>query len=908
MSKKVFELANEVGMPALELVEKLKAGGFNIRNHMATLTDDELSKAMTMISPSSAEPRAVKKIIKKIVKKAETTEQPQTQVAPAAPAAAPTTPVTQEVGSDVAPKTASPIKRKVSVIRKKTTDGHDEIEAQEAAIAKAEEVAYEEEVIHSRPEVSPTNPNVYYADEKKPLRPVEKPELQAAANAQDRESGKSYFKEKMHTFTPIFTPPVKEKTDENRKEEKKDNQFVQPVKKFEQGQPVSVELTEEDDKDKKRMGGLAAMVSTKKVRDITTIRAEEEIKNYSLGVIGQAVYTPAKRKKSYSGPTQQTIRTEVKEAKRVIQVPGGCTAFDLSQKLAIRFDQLADQALDINLLLKKEDYLGIILASKIAALYQYRVEDTTFKETTFIQTAKKAEVQADTSLPKRSPIIAIMGHVDHGKTSLLDYIRKAKVASGEAGGITQHIGAYQVKVKDTTLTFLDTPGHAAFATMRQRGAKVTDIVVLVVAADDGVMPQTRESIRFIKEAGVPMIVAVNKMDKEGANPDKVKQAMMEFHITPEEWGGDTPFIGVSALKGTGVDDLLETIQLQAEVMELRANPNGPAEAVVIESKIEIGRGAVTTVLIQGGTLKKGDPIVVGETTGRARSLMDYQGNMLNEAGPSTPVQILGLEHPPIPGDILNVVKNEREAIKIVENRVNERKALAAAPPKKMSLEDFLTNAQEVSGKKLLKLVIRADVQGSAEAIKNAVENLGNNEVGVEVLVCGVGPINDNDVSLAVSSKAYILGFNMRPNTTARKIAEDKGVDVKTYSIIYELIDDVTKALEGLLVPERIEKYIGRATVKEVFNIPKIGAIAGSSVIDGKIQRACNIRLLRNGKIIHDGKLATLKRFKDEVKEVATGYECGIALENFNDVQTEDIFEAYIMEEKKRTLEPTSATL
>jgi translation initiation factor IF-2 len=595
----------------------------------------------------------------------------------------------------------------------------------------------------------------------------------------------------------------------------------------------------------------------------------------------------------------------MKESKRVLQVPGGCTAFDLSQKLAIRFDQLSDQVLDINLLIKKEDYLGVKLASKIAALYGYRVEDTTFKEEAFIQTTKKADAQADTSLPIRSPVIAIMGHVDHGKTSLLDYIRKAKVASGEAGGITQHIGAYQVKVKDSTLTFLDTPGHAAFATMRQRGAKVTDIVILVVAADDGVMPQTRESIRFIQEAGVPLIVAVNKMDKEGANPDKVKQALMEFHITPEEWGGDTPFVPVSALKGTGIDDLLERIQLQAEVMELRANPKGPAEAVVIESKIEIGRGAVTTVLIQSGTLKKGDPIVVGETTGRARSLMDYQGNMVNEAGPSTPVQILGLDNPPNPGDLLNVVKNEREALKIVENRVAERKALAAAPSKKMSLEDFFSNAQETTGKKMLKLVIRADVQGSAEAIKNAVENLGNNEVGVEVLVCGVGPINDNDVALAVSSKAYILGFNMRPNTSARKIAEDKGVDVKTYSIIYELIDDVTKALEGLLAPERIEKYIGRATVKETFNIPKVGTIAGSSVIDGKIQRACNIRLLRNGKIIHDGKLATLKRFKDEVKEVSTGYECGIALENFNDVQAEDIFEAYIMEEKKRTLEQNS---
>jgi translation initiation factor IF-2 len=904
MSKKVFELANEVGIPALELVEKLKASGVNVRNHMATLTDDELSKAMAMLAPSSSEPKSVKKVIKKVVKKVVTqSETETTETSSVAPVAAAN--VVAEVSQDSAPKAASLVKRKVSVIRKKTTDA-DEAEAHDAS-TKFEEVIHEEEV-KPEPPAPPVNPNVYYAEEKKVVRAPERTEAtEASKTEKDR---KDYFKEKMHTFTPIFTPPVKEKTEADAKaSDKKDktNQFVQPAKKFEQGQALTaVDVNEdEDEKNKKRMGGLAAMVSTKKVRDITTIRAEEELKSYALGVIGQAVYTPAKRKKSYSGPTQQTIKTEMKESKRVLQVPGGCTAFDLSQKLAIRFDQLADQALDINLLIKKEDYLGVKLATKIAALYGFRVEDTTFKEEAFIQITKKADAQADTSLPIRSPVIAIMGHVDHGKTSLLDYIRKAKVASGEAGGITQHIGAYQVKVKDSTLTFLDTPGHAAFATMRQRGAKVTDIVILVVAADDGVMPQTRESIRFIQEAGVPLIVAVNKMDKEGANPDKVKQALMEYHITPEEWGGDTPFVPVSALKGTGIDDLLERIQLQAEVMELRANPKGPAEAVVIESKIEIGRGAVTTVLIQSGTLQKGDPIVVGETTGRARSLMDYQGKMVNEAGPSTPVQILGLDNPPNPGDLLNVVKNEREALKIVENRVAERKALAAAPSKKMSLEDFFSNAQETTGKKMLKLVIRADVQGSAEAIKNAVENLGNNEVGVEVLVCGVGPINDNDVALAVSSKAYILGFNMRPNTSARKIAEDKGVDVKTYSIIYELIDDVTKALEGLLAPERIEKYIGRATVKETFNIPKVGTIAGSSVIDGKIQRACNIRLLRNGKIIHDGKLATLKRFKDEVKEVSTGYECGIALENFNDVQTEDIFEAYIMEEKKRTLEQNS---
>ncbi|HLW57208.1 MAG TPA: translation initiation factor IF-2, partial [Bacteriovoracaceae bacterium] len=440
---------------------------------------------------------------------------------------------------------------------------------------------------------------------------------------------------------------------------------------------------------------------------------------------------------------------------------------------------------------------------------------------------------------------------------------------------------------------------------RQRGANVTDIVVLVVAADDGVMPQTVESIKFCRNADVPIIVAVNKIDKPTANPDKVKQGLMEHNLLPEDWGGDTQYVHVSAHTGEGIDDLLEAIQLQAEIMELRENPKGAAEGVVIESKVEVGRGPVATILVQRGTLNKGDAIVVGETYGRARSLMDFSGKMLNSAGPSTPVQILGLNTVPSPGDILNVVKNEREAQKVVDNRINERKALSntTVEKKTVSLEDFFATAQNNSEaeKKILNLIIRSDVQGSYEAIVNALEKLGNDEVSVSVIGGGVGAITDNDVNLAASTGGFILGFNMRPVTTARRLAEEKGVDIKTYSIIYELINDVTLALEGMLTPEKVEKYIGRAQVRDTFSIPKVGTIAGTAVIDGKIERGCSIRLLRDGKIIYDGRLSTLKRFKDEVKEVKTGYECGMALENFNDIKVDDLIEAYIMEDKKRTL-------
>jgi translation initiation factor IF-2 len=633
-----------------------------------------------------------------------------------------------------------------------------------------------------------------------------------------------------------------------------------------------------------------------RAQDLTQIRAEEEMKLASV-VVGRTVYTPAKRKKVYTGATKQTEITEVKESKRVVNLHDGATAEELAGKLSQKFEVFANNALKLNLLVKKDDYLGIGLATQLAAQYNYRVENVAFKEDTIL----KKEEKPVSDLPLRNPIITIMGHVDHGKTTLLDYIRKAKVAAGEAGGITQHIGAYSVDVKGTKLTFLDTPGHAAFGAMRQRGANVTDLVILVVAADDGVMPQTKESIRFCKNAGVNVIVAVNKMDKEGANPEKIKQELMEFELTPEEWGGDTQYVPISALQGDGIDDLLEAVQLQTEMMELRSDPKGRAAGVVIESKVEQGRGPLATILVQSGTLKKGDSVVVGETWGRARSLMDSTGKMLKEAGPSVPVQVLGLNEAPSPGDIMAVAKNDKEAKKVVANRVDERKALELASSKKVkSLEDFFADVSS-GEKKILKLLVRSDVQGSFEAIKNSIESLGNDEVGVQVIGGGVGAITDNDVEMAASSEGYIIGFNMRPMTTARRLAEQKGIDIKTYSIIYELINDIKLALEGMLEPEFTEKFIGRAQVKDTFNIPKIGLIAGSSVIDGKIERGCNIRLLRDGKIVFDGKLSSLKRFKDDVKEVKNGLECGIALEGFNDVKVDDLFEAYILEKKERKL-------
>jgi translation initiation factor IF-2 len=886
MAKKVYELAGELGIGAIELVEKLKTIGMNVRNHMVALSDEEVAKATAAFDTAkqAAAPKkkaVVRKVVKKVAAQKEAPEvakveepEPEEVKASEAPAVEIQEPAPVVEAAPEEPKVKEKEyiddkPRGLVVIRKTKQQKEDEKKADAVAkVVAAKKAAIAQLEAEQRREEEATG--------------VVKPA-----------SKKEYLEEKMHSFTPIFTPDKKEA----------------PARPNSLAPAGGDDDEEGDEKSKKRIGDLAAMVSKKasvKAKDVTMLRADEELK-FASALVGRTIYTPAKRKKVYSGSTQQTRITEVKDSKRFITVHGGCTAEELAQKLSIRFEAMANKVLQINLLVNPDDFIGVQLAEEIASIWSYRVEDVAFKEENIIG---KTEVDDKSKLPVRSPVIAIMGHVDHGKTSLLDYIRKEKVADGEAGGITQHIGAYQVKVKDATLTFLDTPGHAAFANMRQRGADVTDIVVLVVAADDGVMPQTVESIKFCQNAKKPVIVAVNKMDKPGANPDKVKQGLMEYGLTPEEWGGETIYVPVSALTGDGIESLLENIQLQAEVMELREDPKGAAEGVVIESKIEVGRGPVATILIQKGTLNKGDSLVVGETAGRARTLTDFQGKNLELAGPSTPIQILGLESVPQPGDMVNVVKNEREAKKVAENRINERKVLSQTKEiKTASLEDFF--AQSASGpegeKKVLKLIVRSDVQGSFEAIKNSVEKLGNSEVATEVISGGVGAITDNDVLLASSMKGYIIGFNMRPVTSARRLAEEKGVDIKTYSIIYEVINDLTLALEGMLTPEKIEVYIGRAQVRDTFNIPKIGMVAGAGVIDGKIERGCSIRLLREGKIVYDGKLSTLKRFKDEVKEVKNGYECGLGLENFNDVRKDDVVEAYILETRKRSLE-TQSTL
>ncbi|MEW8955463.1 translation initiation factor IF-2 [Clostridium sp.] len=532
------------------------------------------------------------------------------------------------------------------------------------------------------------------------------------------------------------------------------------------------------------------------------------------------------------------------------------------------------------------------VAEKFEIIVSKEEEDThTLEET-------EDDILDDENVIKRPPIVTVMGHVDHGKTSLLDAIRKAQVTESEAGGITQHIGAYTVDVKGEKVTFLDTPGHEAFTAMRARGAQITDIVILVVAADDGIMPQTKEAINHCKAAKVPMIIAINKMDKPSANPDRVKQELTEFGLIPEDWGGDTVCVPVSARTKEGIEDLLEMVILAAEVEELIANPQRKARGTVIEAKLDKGRGAVASLLVQNGTLNVGDSILVGNTYGRIRAMFDDKGKKIKSAGPSIPVEVLGLSDVPSAGDRFNVVKDEKTARNMAESRKDKIKEEQFRSSNRVSLEDLYSQIQEGKVKELA-IIVKADVQGSVEAIKASLEKLSTDDVKVRVIHGGVGAITETDITLAAASNAIVIGFNVRPDGNAQVASEKEGVYVKSYRVIYEAIEDVKSAMIGLLDPEYKEVVLGNVEVRQTYKISSVGTIAGCYVLNGKIARNSDVRIIRDGIVILEGKLASLKRFKDDVKEVNSGYECGLSIEKFNDLKEGDIIEAFTMEEIKR---------
>lgn len=587
-------------------------------------------------------------------------------------------------------------------------------------------------------------------------------------------------------------------------------------------------------------------------------------------------------------------KNKPKPVQLCITVPDEITVSELASRMKITASEVIKKLMAMGVMATINQTVDFDTAYLVADEFKIKVEKEVVVSIEDKLFAEAEEADKPEELVERAPVVVVMGHVDHGKTSLLDAIRHTNVTKGEAGGITQHIGAYRVHAADHDITFLDTPGHEAFTAMRARGANITDIAVLVVAADDGIMPQTIEAINHAKAAGVSIIVAINKVDKPGADPERVKQELTKYDLLPEEWGGDTICVPVSAVRGDGIDKLLEMITLTADVMELKANPSKPAKGVVIEAKLDKGRGAVATILVQNGTLKNGDTVIAGTAVGRVRAMTDDKGKRINSAGPSVPVEITGLSEVPDAGDIFNAVKDERMARELVEQRKHAAKEQQFSSETKVSLDDFFKQAE--SGMKTLNIIVKADVQGSAEAVKQSLLKISNEEVKVNVIHTGVGGIIESDVMLASASNAIIVGFNVRPDKVAMDKAAESKVDIRTYRIIYDCINEIEAAIKGMLAPTYKEVVQGRAEVRQTIHVPNVGTIAGSYVTDGKVTRNSLIRIIRDGVIIAEDKISSLKRFKDDVREVAQSFECGIGLERFNDIKVGDVFEAYIMEE------------
>ncbi len=767
-----------------------------------------------------------------------------------------------------------------------------------------------------KPEVKAEKEAKKPAKKEKTVKAAEKTgKTEKAARTEKIEKTEKPVQKAVETPAPKKAEAPAEKTvKEEKPMAEKQEQAKQPERRKEEKKKKQPQVHGE----KTRLGGVMSserMESTEKRRTVDTRGSYVDLDKYNERYEQIA---PADRHKDYSTKkqkinqksaqrgkqrsgkketeAQRLNRLELERARKQqlkVRIPDSITVSELAARLKVTVSKVIGKLMGLGVMASINEEIDFDTASLVAEELGAKVE----KEV--IVTIEERLIEEDTDdeskLRPRSPVVVVMGHVDHGKTSILDRIRHANVTASEAGGITQHIGAYQVKYDGRTITFLDTPGHEAFTSMRARGANITDIAILVVAADDGIMPQTVESINHAKAAGVSVIVAINKMDKEAANPDRVRQELTEYGLVCEEWGGDTICVEVSAKTGAGIDTLLENVLLVAEFKELTANPDRMAQGTVIEARLDKGRGPIATMLVQKGTLNTGDIIIAGTTVGKVRVMTNYKGTIVKSAGPSVPVEITGMDEVPSAGDIFNAVEDERLARTLVEQRKHEAKEAQFQNTTKLTLDNLFSQMAEGEVKEL-PIIVKADVQGSAEAVKASLEKLSNDEVRVRVIHSAVGAVKESDVMLANASNAIIVGFNVRPDNGAAESAARDGVDIRLYRIIYDAIEEITTAMKGMLAPKFREVILGKAEVREVFKISSVGTVAGSYVLDGKLTRQCQIRIVRDGIIVADDHIAGLQRFKDSVKEVASGYECGISLEKFNDLKTGDIFEAYIMEE------------
>ena len=719
-----------------------------------------------------------------------------------------------------------------------------------------------------------------------PAKPAEKAEEPnpAAKPAKSQSQGKAPAKSAAPAQTPVAAPAQQPRQEKKDKPHTPRQVAEKRVVDTRGGAAVNIEKYNEKFED---MGDA-------KVGNNNSMRRgnKEKIQSKSK----QRGQQPSNKRRQEERDKMQRLQLEIARKQQLkVEIPEEISVGELATRMKKSAAEVIKQLMKLGVFASVSEIIDYDTAALVAMELGCKVEKeviVTVEERLIDDHEDKPE-----DLVPRAPVVVVMGHVDHGKTSLLDYIRHANVVSGEAGGITQHIGAYTVEINGSPITFLDTPGHEAFTSMRARGAMVTDIAILVVAADDGIMPQTVESINHAKAANIPVVVAINKMDTVGANPDRIKQQLTEYDLVSEEWGGDTIIVPISAKTGMGIEDLLENLVVLAEVQELKANPNRAAKGTVIEARLDKGRGPIMTVLVQNGTLKLGDIIIAGTAVGRVRTMINDKGQRVTTAGPSTPVEISGLSEVPSAGDVFNAVGDERMARELAEERRISQTNNAMPGTKKVSLEDLFSQIQ-AGEMKTLNLIVKADVQGSAEAVKTSLEKISNDEVRVKVIHSAVGAINESDVMLAATSGAIIVGFNVRPDNAARDSAVRSNVDIRMYRVIYDCINEIEAAMKGMLAPKFKEAVIGHAEVRETYKVSKVGTVCGCYCTDGKIQRGCDVRVLRDNIVIHEGSLASLRRFKDDVKEVASGYECGMQVEKFNDIKVGDIIECFVMEQIK----------
>ena len=856
MSKiKIEEVALETGQDVKVVLQKAKELGYKVRARNSTISDEEAAVLMDYILYNK---------LPKHLQKQEKEEEKQEK---------------SKAGKEEK-REKKEEKTKKSIDKKEKMKGS--IKVQKKEKEKKEE--------KKEPKKSSTKKTgITIIKKKNQQKPKEEPKVQESKKEEKREVKKE--ENKTAQIKKIKKKPPASSKESGKKIEIEERSFADSNEIFEESQVELIDLSD------------SSLYEEKIVEEESKKDLEKQERAVMMGsqknVVNKVVSKPPSSRKKKKRDYKKEKEKQAAKKVEVVKIPEEVRVYEFAEKIGVSVGEIVKTLFNLGVMVTKNDFLDKDAIELLAEEFDVKVETINpLDEVDYVAKYDAIPNKTEVEVP---PVVTIMGHVDHGKTSLLDKIRQSKVAASEAGGITQHVGAYQVEKDGKKITFIDTPGHEAFTQMRARGAQATDIVIIVVAADDGVMPQTKESISHAKAAGVPIIVAVNKIDKPQANVDNVKAQMAEIGITPVDWGGDYEFIPVSAHTGEGIDDLLETILLQAELMELKADPTRKAKAIVLESSVQKGLGAVANIIVKNGTLRVGDNVIVGTTYGRVRSLILDDGSKAKEIGPSTPAALIGLHDVPNAGDILVAVDSAKEAAEIAEKRKELERAKELSKTTKISLDELGTLIAEGKIKKL-PLIVKADVQGSLEAIKKALSELKNDEVEVQIIHGGVGAISESDVILADASEhALIVGFNVRPTGSVKNKAKELGIEIKTYSIIYDLIDDIKALLAGMMSPIEKEEVLGQAEVRQTFHVAKVGTIAGCMVIDGVIVRGAKARVIRNGVVIYDSTISSLKRFKDDVKEVKKGYDCGLMIENFNDIKEGDIIEAYKIVQEQATL-------